>query len=270
MRVIAGTAALAVGLAFAASAQTTRLPTLDGKPPLVIGHRGLPGLLPEETLPSYDLAAELGADALEMDLHLTKDCVLVARHNPWLSDNTNVAEVAKTHPEVAARKRTAPGATVKVAWAKTPASGPAEYPDRPHQSRRSQVGAEIARRRRRGPHQRLVGLRLHRRRTQAMVRRNHLRRPRRAPGRIQRPVPDPDLSGDRRYRQGEERKARPHDLRPIPKPRTRPGTTRRPSPTAAAPRAPGRWRMRCWRCSTRTASTARTRPSSCRASSPAA
>src|SRR5690242_5916464 len=56
--------------------------TLDGKEPLVIGHRGLPGLVPEETLPSYDMAAAMGTDAFEEDLHLTKDCVLVARHNP--------------------------------------------------------------------------------------------------------------------------------------------------------------------------------------------
>ena len=42
-----------------------------------------------------------GRDALEEDLHLTKDCVLVARHNPWLSDNTNIAEVAKTNAAVA-------------------------------------------------------------------------------------------------------------------------------------------------------------------------
>ena len=28
--------------------------TLDGSVPLVIGHRGLPGLYPEETLPSYE------------------------------------------------------------------------------------------------------------------------------------------------------------------------------------------------------------------------
>jgi glycerophosphoryl diester phosphodiesterase len=101
--------------------------TLDGKAPLVVGHRGLPGLMPEETQPSYDMAAALGTDALEEDLHLTKDCILVARHNPWLSDNTNVAEVAKTNPEVAARKRTVPGVMVKVAWAQTPTSGPAEY-----------------------------------------------------------------------------------------------------------------------------------------------
>jgi glycerophosphoryl diester phosphodiesterase len=103
------------------------LPTLDGDEPLVIGHRGLPGLMPEETQPSYDLAAALGADALEEDLHLTKDCLLVARHNPWLSDNTNVAEVAKTNPAVAARKRTVPGVSVKVAWSATRTSGPSDY-----------------------------------------------------------------------------------------------------------------------------------------------
>ncbi len=78
-------------------------PTLDGKPPLVIGHRGLPGLVPEETQPSYELAADLGTDALEEDLHLTKDCELVARHNPWLSDNTNMKEVAATNPAVMPR-----------------------------------------------------------------------------------------------------------------------------------------------------------------------
>jgi glycerophosphoryl diester phosphodiesterase len=114
------------GVALAANSPKPFL-TLDGKAPLVIGHRGLPGLVPEETLPSYDMAAAMGTDAFEEDLHLTKDCVLVARHNPWLSDNTNIAEVAKTNPEVAARKRTRPGVMVKVAWPQTPESGPSEY-----------------------------------------------------------------------------------------------------------------------------------------------
>ncbi|MGY3587314.1 glycerophosphoryl diester phosphodiesterase [Bradyrhizobium sp. USDA 4341] len=130
-----GAAALAVFLPSMASAQTASAPagakpflTVDGKQPLVIGHRGVPGLVPEETEASYELAADLGTDALEEDLHLTKDCVLVARHNPWLGDNTNVAEVAKTNAEVAKRKRTAPGVAVKVKWAQTPTSGPAEYP----------------------------------------------------------------------------------------------------------------------------------------------
>ncbi|WP_298280062.1 glycerophosphodiester phosphodiesterase family protein [uncultured Bradyrhizobium sp.] len=127
-----GAAALAVLLPSMALAQSGAAPagakpflTVDGKMPLVIGHRGVPGLVPEETEASYELAADLGTDALEEDLHLTKDCILVARHNPWLGDNTNVAEVAKTNPEVAARKRTVRGVLVK---APASSGGPAEYP----------------------------------------------------------------------------------------------------------------------------------------------
>ena len=103
------------------------LPTLDGAVPLVIGHRGLPGLFPEETQRAYEAAADAGADSLELDLHLTRDCVLVARHNPWLSDNTNVADVAKTNPSVAARKRTVPGRLVNVPYDAKVFGGPAQY-----------------------------------------------------------------------------------------------------------------------------------------------
>jgi len=101
--------------------------TLDGAQPLVIGHRGLPGLHPEETQPSYEAAADAGADSLEEDLHLTKDCVLVARHNPWLSDNTNIAAVAAANPSVAARQRTVPGRLVDVAYDVATYGGPAQY-----------------------------------------------------------------------------------------------------------------------------------------------
>ncbi|RZL56239.1 MAG: glycerophosphodiester phosphodiesterase [Variovorax sp.] len=103
------------------------LKTLDGNAPLVIGHRGLPGLYPEETQKAYEAAADAGADSLELDLHLTKDCVPVARHNPWLSDNTNVAQVAATNASVAARKRTVPGVLVDVKYPAIPANGPAKY-----------------------------------------------------------------------------------------------------------------------------------------------
>ncbi len=103
------------------------LPTLNGALPLIIGHRGLPGLYPEETRPSYEGAADAGADSLEEDLHLTKDCVLVARHNPWLSDNTNIAEVAMTNPTVAARKRTVPGVMVNVTYSLATYGGPPQY-----------------------------------------------------------------------------------------------------------------------------------------------
>jgi glycerophosphoryl diester phosphodiesterase len=103
------------------------LKTLDGAAPLVIGHRGLPGLYPEETEPAYNGAADSGADSLEEDLHLTKDCVLVARHNPWLSDNTNIAEVALINAEVASRKRSVPGVLVDVSYPLATYGGPAQY-----------------------------------------------------------------------------------------------------------------------------------------------
>ncbi len=76
--------------------------TLDGKQPLVVAHRGASGYLPEETMEAYSRAVELGADVIEMDLLITKDGVLVARHDPNLAISTNVA----SHPEFAARKKT--------------------------------------------------------------------------------------------------------------------------------------------------------------------
>jgi len=101
--------------------------TLDGSIPLVIGHRGLPGLYPEETEASYQAAAEAGADSLEQDLHLTKDCVLITRHNPWMSDNTNIKDVAAKLPEVAQRKRTVPGREVPVRYDVSKYGGPSSY-----------------------------------------------------------------------------------------------------------------------------------------------
>ncbi len=104
-----------------------RYATLDGSPPQVIAHRGYSGLYPEQTRMAYEKAADAGADMLELDMHLTRDCQLVARHNAWLSDSTNVAEVAKTHAEVARRQRTTPGVWVPVQYPAVPANGPARY-----------------------------------------------------------------------------------------------------------------------------------------------
>ena len=77
--------------------------------PLVIGHRGASGFLPEHTLESYRLAIKLGADYIEPDLVATKDGVLIARHEPLIGDtdpatrdSTNVAD----HPEFASRETT--------------------------------------------------------------------------------------------------------------------------------------------------------------------
>ena len=51
----------------------------------------------------------------------------MARHNPWLSDNTNIAAVAAANPSVAARKRTVPGRLVNVAYDVAIYGGPAQY-----------------------------------------------------------------------------------------------------------------------------------------------
>ncbi|HEX9392293.1 MAG TPA: glycerophosphodiester phosphodiesterase [Usitatibacteraceae bacterium] len=100
-RIIVSGAALLLA-ACASLAPSAPLKTLDGKPPLVVAHRGASGYLPEETIEAYVKAIELGADFIEFDLISTKDGVLIARHDPNLGINTDVAQ----HPEFAARKRT--------------------------------------------------------------------------------------------------------------------------------------------------------------------
>ena len=75
-------------------------PTLTGEKPLVIGHRGASGYLPDHTLEGYKRAIELGADFIEPDLVATKDGVLVARHEPNITGTTDVS----TRAEFASRK----------------------------------------------------------------------------------------------------------------------------------------------------------------------
>lgn len=70
--------------------------------PLIIAHRGASGERPEHTLAAYERAIDQGAEYIEPDLVVTKDLVLVARHENELSDTTDVAE----HNEFADRKQT--------------------------------------------------------------------------------------------------------------------------------------------------------------------
>jgi glycerophosphoryl diester phosphodiesterase len=87
--VFVGLAALAVVSSAAAS-------------PLVIGHRGAAGYLPDHTLQGYALAIQMGADYVEPDLVATKDGHLIARHEPNITTTTDVA----SHPEFADRRTT--------------------------------------------------------------------------------------------------------------------------------------------------------------------
>lgn len=56
-------------------------PALAGTVPQVWAHQGASGHAPENTLPSFRLAAQMGADVLDSDLEITKDGVLILSHD---------------------------------------------------------------------------------------------------------------------------------------------------------------------------------------------
>jgi glycerophosphoryl diester phosphodiesterase len=68
--------------------------------PIVIAHRGASGYLPEHTLMAYAMAVEQGADFIEPDVVITKDGVLIARHENEIGGTTDVA----SRPEFAGRR----------------------------------------------------------------------------------------------------------------------------------------------------------------------
>jgi glycerophosphoryl diester phosphodiesterase len=70
--------------------------------PVVIGHRGAPAYRPEHTTASFELAISLGAEVIEPDVVISRDGVLVVRHESELSWTTDVAR----RPEFAARRTT--------------------------------------------------------------------------------------------------------------------------------------------------------------------
>jgi glycerophosphoryl diester phosphodiesterase len=70
--------------------------------PVVIGHRGAPAYRPEHTAASYELAIDLGAELIEPDVVVSRDGVLVVRHENELSWSTDIAG----RPEFAGRRTT--------------------------------------------------------------------------------------------------------------------------------------------------------------------
>jgi glycerophosphoryl diester phosphodiesterase len=69
---------------------------------LVIGHRGAPGHRPEHTRSSYEFALAHGVDAVEPDVVVSSDGVLVIRHENEISTTTDIAD----RPEFADRRTT--------------------------------------------------------------------------------------------------------------------------------------------------------------------
>ena len=61
--------------------------------PLRIAHRGMPRAARENTLPSFQLALEAGADGLELDVHATADGVVVIHHDERLAGGPAIHEL---------------------------------------------------------------------------------------------------------------------------------------------------------------------------------
>jgi glycerophosphoryl diester phosphodiesterase len=93
---------LAVGVAGCAGLPEPAVKPNAPTKPIIIAHRGASGERPEHTLTAYRLAIVQGADFIEPDLVLTKDGVLVCRHENEIGGTTDVS----AKPEFASRKAT--------------------------------------------------------------------------------------------------------------------------------------------------------------------
>ncbi len=76
------------------------LPGVQRAPPLLVGHRGVRGPLPENTLAAFRLALESGLDGLETDVQRTRDGVLVLVHDTIID---GVAVTAWRHRQLRER-----------------------------------------------------------------------------------------------------------------------------------------------------------------------
>ena len=92
--------------------------------PLVYAHRGGAALRPENTIEAFDNGLALGADGLEIDVHLSRDGVVVVHHDSGLERTTDsrgpvnaftAAELARVDAGY---------------WFQAPSNGPEEFPFR--------------------------------------------------------------------------------------------------------------------------------------------
>ncbi len=72
----------------------------------IIGHRGARGLAPENTIKGLQKALEHHVDALEFDLRVTQDGIVILHHNPYLTDPNGQRHVISrsTYQELLAHK----------------------------------------------------------------------------------------------------------------------------------------------------------------------
>jgi glycerophosphoryl diester phosphodiesterase len=61
--------------------------------PLVHGHRGARAVLPENTIPAFEYAIQVGADAVEMDVAVSSDNVPVISHDPHINSGLAIHQL---------------------------------------------------------------------------------------------------------------------------------------------------------------------------------
>ena len=69
----------------------------------VIAHRGASAYAPENTLPAFERALELGASEVELDVQLSRDGALVLFHDRTLDGKTNLSGAVRDHTADALR-----------------------------------------------------------------------------------------------------------------------------------------------------------------------
>lgn len=89
---------------------------------IVVAHRGASGHAPENTMEAYKLAIEMGADAIELDVHLTADGKLAVIHDETLDRTTDASGAVRELTMAKIRKADA-GAQFSAADGSRPFAG---------------------------------------------------------------------------------------------------------------------------------------------------
>lgn len=87
--IIAALAAVLFIFQFLPAEKQAAKPFFETDRPMVIAHQGGELLAPSNTMAAFQEAADMGVDALEFDVHITKDGHLVAIHDPTVDRTTN-------------------------------------------------------------------------------------------------------------------------------------------------------------------------------------
>lgn len=109
------------------------MPALNPTPE-VHGHRGCRGLLPENTVPAFLRAAELGVDYLELDVVISVDSQVIVSHEPWMSHR--ICTDPEGQPITAENERTFNVYRMTAAEIRTFDCGGIAHPDFPDQEQR--------------------------------------------------------------------------------------------------------------------------------------